>query len=411
MIAHTLTAQHLDIEMPETWSTGNTYLLCARVTSRSGKQSVWSDPVAITVAEPLVAAITNTSLETMSVTTDEEQELTKTVLALTEMPLSVTVTGAGIGGITTLVIERAADYFADRPDETEFHGYEDETVVLEAMGGEGTFTITKDMLIGHLDDGAAYRIRALVQDDLGQSDEATQDFEVHWDHQAIMPEAEALIRESVMLITPVAPTGTLTGDVCDIYRLSADRPVLIVEDAEFGQTYVDPYPAIGDAGGHRIVFKTANGDYITEDDTFAWTDLQDEFDAKYSIIDFAGEQIRLMFGLTFSNSWAKDFKETSYLGGAVQGDWNRAVGRTSSMSAVSVPTRDDNTIEAIRRLAAYPGICHVRTPDGSSFDADIQVSESRSFQTEGRRVDFTFNITRIDPQGLDGITLDLWEES
>ena len=33
--------------------------------------------------------------------------------------------------------------------------------------------------------------------------------------------------------------------------------------------------------------------------------------------------------------------------------------------------KDIETIEAMRRLATHPGMCHVRTPDGSSYHADM----------------------------------------
>ena len=408
-IAHELTAQNLDIPCPAGWTAGQTYLLCLQVTSSSGRKSEWSDLVAITVADPVTAAITQHSLEEVTIDADVAEEETRTVLALTEMPLTVTATGAGTGGETTIIIERAADYQVDRPDETEFNGYEGETIVLYTQSGESQITITNENLIGKLDDGAAYRLWAVVEDSLGQTDAAMLEFEVHWEHQAVMPKAEATLRGSAIEITPVAPTGAQTGDVCDIYRLSADKPVLIAENVEFDETYVDPYPAIGDLGGHRVVFKTANGDYITEDNEIAWIDLADEFDEECSIIDFGGDQAVLRYDLSFSNQWAKEFTETKYLGGSVQGDWGPGVSRNAAISGTLVTVNDDDTIAALRRLATYTGICHVRTQDGSSFDADVQVSEKRSFQSGGRKVEFDMSITRVDPVGMAALPVGIWE--
>ena len=71
---------------------------------------------------------------------------------------------------------------------------------------------------------------------------------------------------------------------------------------------------------------------------------------------------------------------------------------------------DDDTIAGLRRLAEYNGICHVRTPDGSSFDADVQVTESRTANSGMKSADFALKITRVDPEGLDGMTLEQWEE-
>ena len=409
-IAHTLTEQSADIEVPESWTAGMTYLLQLQVSSGSGKASEWSDPVAITVAEPVAATITNTTLETVTISADDEEELTRSVLALTELPMSVTATGAGENGTTIILIERSEDYQMERPDGEEFNGYEGETIARIDQTGETAVTVTKEILIGKLDDRAHYRLWAVVIDAIGQTDAAYLDFEVHWSHQAVMPKADSLLHNSVIEITPEAPSGTLEGDTCDIYRLSADKPVLIVEGAQFGQTYVDPYPAIGDTGGHRVVFKTSNGDYITEDDQIAWIDLMDEFDSDSAIIDFAGEQLKLDYDISLSNNWAKDFVQTRYLGGAIQGDWAPGVERNTSISGVLVTTGNAEEIASLRRLAEYTGVCHVRTQDGSSFDADIQVSESRTYQTSGKKAEFSLQITRIDPAGLDGIPLSVWEE-
>ena len=71
---------------------------------------------------------------------------------------------------------------------------------------------------------------------------------------------------------------------------------------------------------------------------------------------------------------------------------------------------DADEIEAMRRLAAYPNICHVRTPDGSSFAADVQVSEERP-RTSGKYIaNYSLTITRVDSQMFDGMTLEQYED-
>lgn len=410
VIAHTETAQHVTIYAEEAeWETGETYNLCVRVRSASGKLSdEWSDPQSVIVAEPLEAVIASTSLETVSL------DVNPYGLSLTEMPLTVTITGAGTGGTTTLAIERAEDFFIDRPNEDVFNGYEGETVVLLSQDGEGQFTVTTDNIIGALDDTAAYRLVATVEDGFGQKDETTLEFEVHWDHQAIEPKGRVRVDldELVAMITPIKPTGATATDVCDIYRLSADKPELIYAGAEFGTTYVDPYPAIGPFVGHRLVLRTANGDYKTTAGGFAWLDLNEEdwdiLDVDYTIIDFDGYSIRLRYNMDVESSWSKDFTETKYLGGSVQGDWNPAVSRTGSVTSTMVTLTDTEDISAMRRLAAYPGICHIRTVEGSSYACNIDVTEKTPGGYDGKRVDYTLKITRVDPEGYDGMTYDDW---
>ena len=396
------------------WSAGETHYVVVQVASASGRVSDgWSDPVAVIVAERIMASITATSLVPQTIVTDGTS---RNINALTAMPLSVTVSGAGQDGTTTVAIERAEDYHVRRPDESEMYGYEGETVALVSQMGDAAITITADDLMGRLDDGAPYRIVATVEDAVGQTATAELDFEVHWSHQAIIPTATVEIDADAMVakLTPVAPTGTVTGDVCDIYRLSVDKPVLLYPDAEFGTTYVDPYPTIGTFGGHRFVFKSKDGDYITEDNEFAWIDTtpaddDDLLDFPANIIDFGTGRVVLMYEIDLANSWTKDFTETQYLGGAVQGDWNPAVRRTTTMTAVAITEDDQTTIESMRRLAEHPGICHVRTKDGSSFAADVQCSEDYKQNNNQRLVTFQLKITRVDPEGYDGMTLAEWE--
>jgi hypothetical protein len=413
-LASVESAQYVTIGAADAeWSEGETHSIVVRVTSSSGRRSEWSEPVAVTIAEPLTATITTTSLVEQTITVDD---VSRTVMSLTEMPLGLTVTGAGEGGVTRVVIERAEDYHMERPDERDYNGFEGETIAIYSQTGEAAITIGNDDLIGHLDDGAKYRIIATVQDGIGQSSEALQEFEVHWSHQALVPAAVVQIDQyyAAAVLKPVAPEGTLETDVCDIYRLSADKPELIYPGATFGEKYVDPYPTIGEHGGHRFVFKTANGDYITENDEIAWTDMTeaegDVFRSESNIIDFGTGRVLLQYNSDLSMSWKKDFTETKYLGGSIQGDWNPGVSRTGTF-ATMVIANDLETITAMRRLAAYAGICHVRTKDGSSYAADVQVSESRKQSTAHGLAEFSLSITRVDPEGYDGLTYDEWIES
>ena len=395
------------------WATGESHLLAVRVSSASGRMSDWSEPVAVVIAEPLTAEITQISLEEQTITVDG---VSRTVLSLTEMPMTVTVTGADTGGTTTVIIERAETYHVSRPDETEYNGFEGETVALYSQVGEAQITISGDDLIGHLDDGASYRLIATVQDGLGQSAEVAQEFEVHWDHQAIIPEAfvDVMREQAVAVLYPIAPAGAQQTDVCDIYRLSVDKPELIYAGATLGETYVDPYPAIGPHGGHRFVLRTENGDYITASDELAWTDMRepegDMLDTDLAIIDFGTGRVYLEYELDVSHSWKKDFTETKYLGGSVQGDWNPAVSRNGTLTAVLV-LEDADTIAEMRRLATYAGICHVRTPDGSSYAADVQVSEARKQGTGHNLVEFSLTVTRVDVEALDGMTYAEWQQT
>jgi len=412
-LARVETEQHVTISAEDAgWNSGETHYIAVRVTSASGKMSDgWSATVPVLVAAPLSCTITATSLESVTIPYDDGgTTVSVTVTALTEMPLTATITGAGDEGTTTLVIERAAAYHVTRPDETDFNGYEGETIAIYTQTGQSQITITNDDLIGNLDDAASYRLIATVQDEYGQSASASIDFEVHWAAQAKVPSATVTLDQTNMIakLKPVAPSGAAQTDVCDIYRLSVDKPQLIYKGAAFGTDYVDPYPTIGSFGGHRFVLRTADNDYITADNQFAWLDVKSELKADYNLIEFGSGRVELRYNIDLANDWQKDFKQTTYLGGSVQGDWNKAVTRSGSVAASVVASADPDLIESMRRLATYPGICHIRTKDGSSFAADVQVSETYAQNTAHKISVFSLKITRVDQQQLEGMTLAEW---
>lgn len=405
VIAETQTAQHITIYAEDVgWAVGEVHNLAVRVLSASGHLSDdWSAPVPVTIADPIYATITQSSLTAETV----EGE---TVYFLESLPLTATITGAGAGGTTTLIIERAEDYQIDRPDGTNFNGFKGETIAVMTQTGEAQITVARANLLGLLDDGARYRLIATIQDGLGQSDESVIEFTVRWSHQAVMPEATCYMKDGVSVIELLTPAGIDEGDTFDIYRLTADRPELVIRGAVAGEIYVDPFPTIGEHGGHRIVTNTIDGDYITATNELAWLDLGQEegdfFDSKKSIIDFNGESVSLFYDSSQSNSWTKDFRQTKYLGGSVQGDWNKGVLRETSFDASFVTLEDAESIGAMKRLAEWTGICHIRTLDGSSFPCNVEVGESRDFGGDYLRASFSLSVSRIDAQGFEGMTYD-----
>lgn len=395
VIASTSEGQSVVIE--QDWTTGTTYYLSVRVTTTAGLQSAWSEVASVYVAEPVSIAVTQVSISNET---------------LTALPITATITGAGATGTTILSIVRAEDYHLYRPDDKDYDGYESETIATFTQTGEAQITITVDDLVGRLDDGAKYTLIATVIDDYGQTASVEYPFTVNWTHKAIVPSAEVLMDKYLRIakITPIAPTGALTTDTCDIYRITADQPELVYKGATFGETYVDPYPGFGDFCGHRIVMLTANGDYATSSG-LAWYDTDsddgDLLEEQQMIIDVDGEQIELPYNLELSNKWNKDFKRTSYLGGSVQGDWNPAVTRDLSADTVLARNLDLDRQLAMRDLAGYAGVAHVRTPDGSSLTCDIQISESQSYET--KKVTYSMTIQAVDPQEPSGLTLAEWE--
>lgn len=395
------------------WEAGSTHYLVVRVKSISGQISVWSKPLAINVVNPITASISGTIISTG---------------VLTSLPFTVTVSGVGTDGIASAMITRKDSYSIVRPelrpDEAPEDGFAGETIAYGSISGSGDIVFSRENLIGHFDDGATYIIVGNIVDSYGQTSTTDpHEFTVSWSHHALMPSATITIDEDNLaaIIDLDAVQGAVSGDKVDIYRLSADKPELIVKGGTMGTTYVDPYPTLGKFGGHRIVYITKDGDYITDDRTLAMVDYPDEDDEittgyiEYfgAVIDFGSEQVRLPYNIELSNKWSKDFTEVKYLGGSVQGYWNRAVERTGSIKTSVVIEEDEvgpETMRTLRRLAMWPGICHVRTPDGSSYAANIDVSEDRESQWVRRLASVTLDITRVDVEQLDGMTMREWQD-
>lgn len=396
------------------WSDGSIHNISIRVKSASGRDAEWSNPVPLGVASLPVLSVSN-----LNWTTDNSNNV------LAQLPLSFTVTGAGKSGYTTAVITRRQGFDIPRPNDSKEHGYEGEViasrVIRDVESAEFSFDINDNDLVGHFDDDALYKLDISVTDKFGQTVESKPyNFSVKWNEQAVIPTAQVEIDrdEEVAYITPIMPTGYTQGAYCDIYRLSMDRPERIIHKGAFGTKYVDPYPTFGVFGGYRVVYVTKYGDHRLDTGESSWTDYSpdeeevenviDYFDKFAITIDFDGDSIDLPYDISLSNTWSKDFTTTKYLGGSQEGDWTPGVGRTGSYK-VRIPVEQDRElVYRSRLLADYAGVCHVRTPDGSNFYANVDVQEEREAKLINRVSSLTFNITKVDATQEDGMTYAEW---
>lgn len=458
-LATATTNSSIVLEIPEEWNAGETHYVCVGVKSGYNMNSNVSVGVPITIAEEIGDINITSSLVNQTLVIDSrytevtnptgnphnndyyeydsenldyilssdsvvdpsktyytKEDITSTNLTLTELPLEVSASSVGFDGEVVYYIERLTDFTPYMPDESDREGHAKETIAIATGVSESPVEINKEFLIGTLDDTAQYRLYAIVKDRYGQTKQSDDvAFVVNWAHKAIPMEAEIEVDTDklVTMITPTQPSGYMEGDVCDIYRLSVDKPELIIKDGIFGTKYVDPYPTLGQFGGHRIVYRTFNGDIITDTRAHAVTDytaendddLQDEFAI---VIDFDGYQLRLPYNVSVSNSWAKDFTETKYLGGEVVGDWNPATSKTVSLTTVIPVEVEPDKIELLNRLATYSGACHVRTPDGASFAANVEVKDDREEKWVTRLSKVSLSITRIVSEKFDGMTYAEW---
>lgn len=389
------------------WLNGTQHQIAVQVTSEAGNPSKWSAPVTITIADAISCELTQRGTFATETIDDVEQ------LALKSLPITLTYTGAGTGGLTNVIIERAESYDLDGPDDRTHNEFEGAAVAEVQQTGEGQIEINLADLAAmnaRLDDGAHYRVLASVQDAAGQTAEAEPwEFIVHWNKQASVPGGTAEVQDGVAIITPEASEDGNQDDTVDIYRLSADRPQLIVKGGTFGTQYVDPYPTLNEFGGYRIVTVTAYGDYITEDNQMAWTDIRTNNDSLFQYIDFDGNQLKLKYNAELSNTWTKQFTATRYLGGSIRGDWLEGTQQEANVNGIVLRDIDQDTYRTLRALGDFSGICHVRTTDGSNFTANINVQSGSTYNSPGHPESVTLTITRVDNPRADGMTLAEWQ--
>ena len=206
-------------------------------------------------------------------------------------------------------------------------------------------------------------------------------FEVQWSHQAPDPAdyvaltpidttADDGTHRQAVQIALTAPEGSLETDLYDIYRMTGDGPVLI--GAGFPLTYMgtDEYAPFGDAMTHyyRIAIRTADGDV-------EYADVEYVQEGSCIRFDWANGSLELPYNLSIGDKYAKDVEIRKHMDGGIDGYWNDNIDRSASFSSDLIRLQQQETIDAARQLARYSGPVFVRTPDGSAYEADVQVSD------------------------------------
>ena len=72
--------------------------------------------------------------------------------------------------------------------------------------------------------------------------------------------------------------------------------------------------------------------------------------------------------------------------------WNTNIDRSGSLQSDLIRLEQQEDIVAARALAHYAGAVFVRTPDGSAYEADVQIS---NMSTDGLLEAITIDATEI----------------
>ena len=223
-------------------------------------------------------------------------------------------------------------------------------------------------------------------------------FDIAWENKAADPNGyvtltpvdiaeENGIHHQAVEIALTPPEDSAETDVYDIYRLTGDGAYLIGEGFPLTYTAVDEYAPFGDDMTHhyRVAIRTVDGDV-------EFSDLEYELGCAFMRFDWATGSLELPYNLSIGDKYKKDVEIRTHMDGSMDGYWNQNIERTASLSSDVIRLAMPEEIDAARKLARYTGPVFVRTPDGSAYEADVQVSD---MSTEGIMTAIAIDATEI----------------
>lgn len=186
-------------------------------------------------------------------------------------------------------------------------------------------------------------------------------------------------------LTP--PAGSAETDVYDIYRLTGDGAYLIGSGFPLTYTARDEYAPFGDELTHyyRVAIRTADGDVEFADIEYLAEGLNMRF-------DWAEGSLELPYNLSVADKYKKDVDVRMHMNGSTDAYWNQNISRSASLNSDLIYLEQQDEIALARQLARYTGAVFVRTPDGSAYEADVQMSD---LSGDGRMTAIALDATEI----------------
>lgn len=264
-----------------------------------------------------------------------------------------------------------------------------------------TFTLP---VLTSLVDESNYRLTvSAVSDASGlQSEETVLPVAVNFAHKAPFPLGYATVTPQdyvdadgvhhmqavIDLHATVGEDAAAATDVFDIYRLTADGAELIGSGYPLTGTFVDSYAPFGTETdlAYRVAIRTVDG-------AENFDDVEYDLHGDYMRIDWLGGYIELPYNIALSDAYAKDVEIRTHGGGVKAAYYNEGVTRTGKLSSVIVRADGPESNERMRQLANYVGAAFVRLPDGSAYEADVQMSD---LSTDGVLLNVSISTSRVD---------------
>lgn len=305
---------------------------------------------------------------------------------LTVQPFSFVVTANALCDLIVIVSAQGAS--GQYPDgirrQTKGDTVHSDVYVPEWTENQGVYSCSITLPGGlNFWDNASYTLAVTAIDRTTglRSAEMIADFAVSWAHQAVDPgdyitvtpidtyDEEGFHRMACEIaLTP--PAESAATDVFDIYRLTGDGAQLIGEGFPLTYTAYDEYAPFGinvDLA-YRVAIRTLDGDV-------EFSDIDYEFAQKTLRFDWTGGFLELPYNLSIGDTYKKDVEIRQHMDGSVDGYWNQNIARTSKLSTDVIKIDQKLDIDMARALARYAGSVFIRTPEGSAYEGDVQVSD------------------------------------
>ena len=271
----------------------------------------------------------------------------------------------------------------------------------------GSSAITKDApRIAGLRNKCKYYLEVVATDPNLESNTASTRIEItpNWNVTEMAPASTSSVvlytANKTAAITARKNPNADVSDTVEIYRMTPDGPIKILENGKFGTTYIDRYAPYSNHAelSYRVAARTIYRDVSWIDIPYTlspgigWSRGEPFFTMSF---DWAEKRhLEVPYNLEFQDSYTKGFEAKTNLDGTITGWWNSAVQKSKSLKTVATKFSDPEQIELIRELAQYAGPVFVRTPDGDAFEADVQVS-SIDNKYDGMTINVSFKATAL----------------
>ena len=325
--------------------------------------------------------------EEHTITIIDNPEIALTVTTpVTVQPVSFAVTANALCDLIVIVSAQGASgqFPQGIARQTPGDTIHSDIYVPEWTAGQDNYTTTITLPAGlNFWDGGSYMLSITAIDRTTglRSIEVISPFTVAWAHQAVDPgeyvtvtpidtyDEEGFHRIAAMIeLTP--PAESEATDVYDIYRLTGDGAQLIGEGFPLTYTAYDEYAPFGinvDLA-YRVAIRTLDGDV-------EFTDIEYVFEQKTLRFDWMGGFLELPYNISIGDTYKKDVEIRQHMDGSVDGYWNQNIVRTAKLSTDVIKLDQKLEIDMARALARYAGAVFVRTPEGTAYEADVQVSD------------------------------------